>query len=363
VSSIDSLQALGWDDAWQVALAAAVAGTPVRIVAEHRGAYHAAGAGGVAWCELPGHTYHAAADKRGLPVVGDWAVVEGWERALAGAGSAVIREVLPRRSLLVRRAAGDAVAPQPLAANVDVGIVVTSANGELSPARLDRYLAVLRDAGVPARIVVSKVDLLDDRAGAIHGLLAPLRRLAPTTALSLSGTPHGLDDVRALVAPGRTGVLLGSSGVGKSTLLNALRQVDGLVDGPQLTLPVDADDRGRHATTRRELFAAQDGALWIDTPGMRELGRFVDDDDDDDDAFDDIAELAQQCRFADCGHAGEPGCAVAGVVAPERLASYRKLVEERAIGAKDQHAARRIAETRRAKAKRYAPRPGKPGDE
>jgi ribosome biogenesis GTPase len=351
-------RSLGWDEGWRAALAAAgVAGEPVRVVAEHRGAYHAHGPGGVAWCELTGHAYHVAADKRELPAVGDWVVVEGWPRALAGAGAAVIAAVLPRRNLLVRRAAGEAVAPQPLAANVDVGIVVTSANGELSPARLDRYLAVLRDAGVPARIVVSKVDLIE--ADELDELIAPLVGLAPVTPLSVVGAPRGLDAVRALVGAGRTAVLLGSSGVGKSTLLNAL-----VGEPAQLTLPIRGDDRGRHATTRRELFVAGDGALWIDTPGMRELGQFIADEDEEEvDSFDDIAALAEGCRFADCRHAGEPGCAVAGVVDAERLASFHKLASERVVVARDQSAARRIAETRRAKAKRYAPRPGKPGDD
>ena len=352
--------AWGWDDGWRAACEASGGsdGTPARIVAEHRGAYHAAAAdgGGVAWCEVTGHAYHVAGDKRALPAVGDWVVLDGWERALGGGGNAVIRAILPRRSLLVRRAAGEAVAPQPVAANVDVGIVMTSANADLSPARLDRYLALLRDGGVPARVVLSKIDLVADAAAAA-ALAEPL------AALPLSVVDgRGLAELRALVGAGRTAVLLGSSGVGKSSLLNAL-----LGEDAQVTRPIRDDDRGRHATTRRELFATPDGALWIDTPGMRELGQFVDDagenDDDDDDPFDDIAELALGCRFADCRHAGEPGCAVAGAVAAERLASFHKLSSERAVVAKDQSAARRIAETRRAKAKRYMPRSGKPGDD
>jgi ribosome biogenesis GTPase len=353
------LSSWGWDDAWQAAYDAVAArddgGTAARIVAEHRGAYHAASVGGgVAWCENTGHAYHVAGDKRALPAVGDWVVLDGWERALAGRGNAVIRAILPRRSLLVRRAAGEAVAPQPLAANVDVGIVMTSANTDLSPARLDRYLALLRDATVPARIVLSKADLVAGDA-ALGELAAPLAELAPVTSLSLVGAAaRGLADIRAVVGAGRTAVLLGSSGVGKSSLLNAL-----LGEAAQATREIRGDDRGRHTTTRRELFAAGDGSLWIDTPGMRELGQFIDDDEDED-TFDDIAELAQRCRFADCRHANEPGCAVASVVSADRIASFHKLTSERAVVAKDAHTAKRIAETRRAKAKRYAPRTGKP---
>jgi ribosome biogenesis GTPase / thiamine phosphate phosphatase len=150
--------------------------------------------------------------------------------------------------------------------------------------------------------------------------------------------------------------LLGSSGVGKSSLLNAL-----LGESAQLTQPIREDDRGRHTTTRRELFIT-DAGLWIDTPGMRELAQFIDEDDDET-AFDDIEELAENCKFRDCQHRAEPGCAVRGHIAPERLASFHKLLDERAVGAVKQHAARRLAETRRAKAKKYAPRPGKPDDE
>jgi ribosome biogenesis GTPase len=179
----------------------------------------------------------------------------------------------------------------------------------------------------------------------------------PVTRVSAL-TGEGVAAVRALVGPGRTAVLLGSSGVGKSTLLNALLGTD-----VQPTRPIRDDDRGRHTTTRRELFGLPDGSLWIDTPGMRELGAWVDEDDEEEDSFDDIAELAAGCRFSDCKHVAEPGCAVRDAVDPSRLASFHKLAGERVVGARKQEAARRIAETRKAKAKRYAPRPGKPGDD
>jgi ribosome biogenesis GTPase len=342
---VTELDALGWDDAWQ---AQANGRDVARVVAEHRGAYRAHGIGGVAWCELPGRTFHRADDKRALPTVGDWIVVERWQEALRDDGAAIVRDVLPRRSLLVRRAAGEATAPQPLAANVDLGVVMTSANADFSPARLDRYLGLLRDGGVAALVVVSKIDLVD--AGDAAALVARVSGLGISVV-----TGAGLDELRARVGPARTAVLLGSSGVGKSSLLNSL-----CGDDVQPVRPIDDDDRGRHTTTRRELFRAADGSLWIDTPGMRELARWADDDDDDDDAFDDIAELADACRFRDCRHDAEPGCAVRDAVDPARLASFRKLFDERATGAADRRVARRLAETRAAKAKRYTPRPGKP---
>ncbi len=347
------LARLGWDDRWEAArreLDPAL--VPVRVISEHRGAYHALGDTGPAWAELTGRAFHRAADKRALPTVGDWVLVEHWDRAVAGAGSAVIRHVLPRRGLLVRKAAGEARVPQPIAANVDTGIVMTSANKDLSPARLDRYAQLLRDGGIAPAFALSKVDLVADPTA----LLDELRRItpgAPVVALSVV-TGAGLADVRALAGPGRTCVLLGSSGVGKSSLLNAL-----LGSAVQPTQPIREDERGRHTTTRRELFVADDG-LWIDTPGMRELAQWID---DADTVFEDVEALASACRFRDCRHRDEPGCAVRGHVDPARLASFHKLQGERGTGAADQKTARKIAETRKAKAKKYAPRPGKPEDD
>jgi ribosome biogenesis GTPase len=344
------LETLGWNDEWQAARVAADAQLqPVRIVAEHRGAYHASDGDQVAWVELTGRTYHRAADKRALPTVGDWVLVEHWDRATSGGGAGVIRHVLPRRGLLVRKAAGEATQPQPLAANVDRGLVLTSANKDLSPARLDRYLALLRDGDIAPVLVLSKIDLADPEP-----LLAALReRGAPVIGISVV-TGAGLDEIRALAGPGTTLVLLGSSGVGKSSLLNAI-----VGDELQRTQQIKSDERGKHTTTHRQLFVTPHG-LWIDTPGMRELAQFID---DQDLVFDDIDALAPSCKFRDCQHRAEPGCAVRDAVPADRLASFHKLLDERSLGARKQEAASRIAETRKAKAKKYAPRPGKRDDD
>jgi ribosome biogenesis GTPase len=345
------LRRLGWDAAWEIARIAAdpdARWQPVRIAAEHRGAYHALGPGGVAWVEVTGRAFHAAGDKRALPAVGDWVLVERWREAIAGAGAAVVRALLPRRSFLVRRAAGEATAPQPLAANVDTGVVMTSANADLSLARIDRYVGLLRDGGIAPVLVLSKIDLVADPAPLVTQLAAIADRVFAISVV----TGQGVAELRALGAPGTTCVLLGSSGVGKSSLLNTIAGTE------QTTRAIRGDERGRHTTTRRELFATLSGGLWIDTPGMRELGQWVDEDEDDL-AFDDIAELARRCKFRDCRHRDEPGCAVRGQVPAGRLASFHKLTGERRAGQTRQSQADKLAETRKAKLKKPAP----PSDE
>lgn len=355
------LERVGWSPAWESARRVVdpeATLQPVRISAEHRGASHATDGDGVAWVELTGRAYRRAHDKRELPTVGDWVLVEHWARARAGGGAATIRHILPRSGLLVRKAAGEATTPQPLAANVDIGIVMSSANSDLSPARLDRYITLLRDGGIAPALVLSKIDLVPDTAP----LVVAMQAVAPDVpAFAISAiTGAGMDAIRALAGSGGTAVLLGSSGVGKSSLLNAL-----LGHQTQVTQPIREDDRGRHTTTHRELFITEHG-LWIDTPGMRELAQWIDDSDTT--AFDDITVIAEGCKFRDCQHSNEPGCTVreavaAGKLAAARLASFHKLAEERASGAVKQHTASRLAETRKAKARKYAPRPSKPGDE
>ncbi len=324
----------------------------VRIVAEHRGAYRALDdAGQTAWVELTGKHFHTAADKRELPTVGDWVLVVRWADAVAGNGAGVVREIEPRRSFLVRKAAGEATVPQPIAANIDTGFVLTSANSDLSLARLDRYIGLLRDGGIQPVLVLSKVDLVAEAAP----LVDELRAVADVPVLAVSAqSESGLDALRAYGGPGKTCVLLGSSGVGKSTLLNAL------IGTQQEVREIRADDRGKHTTTRRELFVAPDGGMWVDTPGMRELAQWIDEGEPEQ-AFDDIAELALQCRFRDCKHHNEPGCAVRDAVPAERLASFHKLASERVTAAERQAKAEKLAAHRKARQK--SPKPPKSGAE
>lgn len=224
-----------------------------------------------------------------------------------GAGDHVVARVHPRRSELARRAAGGRDVPQVLAANVDVALLATSPEDYSAP-RLDRYRAVCAEGGVRAVVVLTKADTLPGPA--------------PPCDLRVSArTGEGMDAVRALLPPGATGVLLGSSGVGKSTLVNALLGEEHLA-----TQEVREDGRGRHTTTRRELLRLPWGAWLIDTPGMRELQLWG----GAEGAFGDVDALAAACRFSDCRHGPEPGCAVRGAVDEARLASWRKLQAEAA---------------------------------
>lgn len=279
--------------------------TAGRVVAQHRGHWLVA-------LTAPGGSGPRLFGARGRlrvrpPVAGDWVAID--------AGGAICA-VLDRRGVLSRRAAGKAPAEQILAANVDLALVVEPLP-EPNDRRAERFLALAR-GGIGAALVLTKADLEPD-GQAVAARAA--RRLGIADAIAVSahdGT--GLQMLRGLLEPGATAVLLGRSGAGKSTLVNAL-----LGERRQATRPVRASDgRGRHATVTRELIALPDGALIVDTPGLREVGLW----DGPDATFADIARLAGGCRFADCRHAGEPGCAVRGAVDDARLAAWRKLERE-----------------------------------
>ncbi len=334
---MDVLTRYGWTPAWQAlrdaAPAAEWSGDIVRVITAHRGAYHVVGEAGTCWAELPGRTYHRAADRRELPVVGDWVIAERVTAACAGDGAARVVGILPRASFLVRRAAGRATEPQPIVANVDCGFIVTSLNTDLSLPRLDRYLAMLREGNIAPTIVLSKADLV--REPDVDAALAQLRANdVPAMAVS-AHTGAGMAELAARVAPDQTAILLGSSGVGKSSIINAI-----VGEARQSIKAIRDDERGKHTTTRRELVATTHG-LWIDSPGMRELARWHD---DAADAFDDINQIGVDCKFADCSHRAEPSCAVRAAVAggqitAARLANFHKLHGESAEQAARQRTA------------------------
>jgi ribosome biogenesis GTPase len=294
---------------------------PARVAAVHRGGVDLLAAGGPLRGRVPGRLRHAAAAPADLPAVGDWVAVD--------TGSGEIAAVLPRRGGIARRAADGRPVAQVLAANVDVALVVSSLNRELNLPRLERHLALAADAGVEPVVVLSKADLEAEPEARAAEVARALGGHVPVVALSVV-TGAGMAALAEWLRPGVTAVLLGSSGVGKTTLRNAL------AGGPSAaTAPVrERDDRGRHTTTARELVPLSSGAVLIDTPGLRlprlwlEAGGLAA-------AYADVETLARGCRFADCRHAGEPGCAVAAAVAeerldPRRLVQHEKLAREQA---------------------------------
>lgn len=250
------------------------------------------------------------------PVVGDFVSITA---------DGLVEALEPRRSRLARKAAGRGDAEQVIAANVDIGFVATAAGVDLNERRLERYMAVVRDGGVEPVFLLTKVDASADP----DGDLARVRSVAgdaPVLAVSAT-TGQGVDEVARRIAPDRTAALLGSSGVGKSTLFNLL-----VGESRQRVGALLGDGTGRHTTTRRELFPLPTGGWIVDTPGMREVG-LLDAEEGVTEAFPDLDVLAQACRFRDCAHAAEPGCAVRaaitdGTLAADRLEAWRQLQQE-----------------------------------
>jgi ribosome biogenesis GTPase / thiamine phosphate phosphatase len=328
VVTVAAIEEMGWREAFRAALAGLgdAALEPRRVIsADRRGVRIGDGEAETA-AVVPGRLRHRARS-RDLPVVGDWVAVRGSasRRGASAAGPPIIEAVLPRTTELCRRDP-DQRSEQVLAANVDLAILVMGLDHDFNLRRLERYLTLVRAAGVAPVVVLSKAD----RCGEVAARIADVEAAAPgvpVLALALLAA-GGQRPLEPHLRAGETAVLLGSSGAGKSTLLNRLfgRPV-------QRTTGVRAhDSRGRHTTTTRQLFRLPGGALVIDTPGLRELelvgaqGGLAE-------AFPDLAELAAHCRFRDCRHIDEPDCALRraeeeGRVAGERLAAFRKLAAE-----------------------------------
>ncbi len=320
---LPELESLGWNDRLS-SLYEPFAGEDVvagRVSIQHRGAYDVLTELGELRCEVPRRLVHEAATTADLPVVGDWVVIT----VASGGGAGTITAVLPRFTKFSRKTAWQAAEEQVLAANIDVAFLVASMNEDLSLRRLERYLILAWESGARPVIVLTKSDL----QAAPEATVAEVETIAggvPVHAIS-SVTGDGLDEVTALLGPGLTAVLLGSSGVGKSTLVNTLAGEELLA-----TQEIREDGKGRHTTTRRELIQLPGGGLVIDTPGIRELQLWVADDGIDE-AFEDVTELFAHCKFSDCAHDREPGCAVQAALADgtlplERWDSYLKLQGE-----------------------------------
>jgi ribosome small subunit-dependent GTPase A len=296
-------------------------------------------AGGELRTEPTGALRRAAAGPLDLPTVGDWVAV----RVRPG-GDGLVLAVVPRRTALVRRRPGPATEEQVLAANVHAALCCMSApEGPRNARRLERYLTLAWDGGITPVAVLTKADLCDDVDRAVAELGAAVAGVEVVVTSSVTG--EGVDELRAHLRVGRTAVLLGPSGVGKSSTANRLLGDDHLEVGEVRS----ADGRGRHTTTRRELAEIPCGGLLIDTPGLREVGLW--DGESVTAAFADVAELASTCRFSDCHHDGEPGCAVAaavdgGTLDAARLEAFTKLQREEAWVARRKDA-RAAAEHRR----------------
>jgi ribosome biogenesis GTPase len=287
----------------------------------------------------PGRLRREGSERGALPVVGDFVLVrpDGEEGTL--------QRVLERRTRLTRRAAGDRMAEQIIAANIDVALLAQSLNHDLNLRRLERYLILTREGGVEPVVLLTKADLCPDPGP----LLEQLTQAAGGAPLLVCSTrlPGGLDVLAPWLRPGTTIAALGSSGVGKSTLINAL-----LGEERHKTAEIrETDGRGRHTTTTRNIVKLPNGALIVDTPGMRELGLW-DSGEAIEVVFDDVAALAGLCRFRDCGHESEPGCAVRAAAAEgrldgQRLESWRKLRSERRHLELEQDLARKAAEEKK----------------
>ena len=303
------------------------AGEIARVTAAHRESYTISNGGVEIPAEVTGKLMFSAASPLDYPAVGDWVSVKYFDDD----ASAIIDAVLPRKTILKRKTSGRKIDYQLIAANIDTGLIVQALDGNYNLRRLERYLVMTQDSRIQPVVLLSKSDLLSPEQVAskvddIHGLMPDVR-----VAAFSNKDKTGVDEVRELLQPQQTYCMLGSSGVGKTTLLNTL-----LGDDRFATRTIrDKDGKGRHTTTSRQLIRLPGGALLIDTPGMRELGNIAVETGIEQ-TFSEITALAEECRFADCSHTQEQGCAIlaaldAGEIPPDRYESFMKLARESAF--------------------------------
>jgi ribosome biogenesis GTPase len=298
---------------------------PGRVTLEHKKMYRVITTDGEWLSVCSGSMQYEATERRDFPAVGDWVAVE----KMPGEERGIIHAILPRTSLFSRKVAGMTIAEQIIAVNIDIVLLVMSMNNDFNPRRLERYLVAAYDSGATPVVVLTKKDVCDNSSDYIEEAQS-IALGAEIFAVS-NVTGEGIDELTALLKNNKTAALLGSSGVGKSSLTNAIL-------GSEMMVVQDIredDAKGRHTTTHRELIKIPTGGILIDTPGMREF-QLWENNDSLDSGFQDINELTNNCKFNDCQHNNEPGCAIqnalsTGDLAEDRYSSYLKLQRELAF--------------------------------
>lgn len=280
-----------------------------RVVEEQRTQFSIVTEKGMITAQLSGRLLHPKTDRTEKPIAGDWVIL----KSVAGESKGIIQNVLPRKTLLKRKAPGTEEAIQLLVANIDCAFIVTSANRDYNAKRIDRYLTIVHESGAKAAILLTKADL-DPKAS--KEIMKELERTHQVPCLEVSAVSgDGMRELAAMMQPGLTYVFLGSSGVGKSTLVNGLLEREEQATGAIR----EQDARGRHTTTSRRMIVLPGGALVIDTPGLREIQLDASQTEGLGARFSRIEEIAAGCRFSNCGHESEPGCAVKAAIKDGQL--------------------------------------------
>lgn len=316
----------GWDERWEQVMQSYLEQKwePARVIAVFTGLYQLMTKTGPAQGEITGKMRYHFLYTAKFPVIGDWVMVERHEN-----GPYAIHAVLPRRTVMQRQIASD-IGAQVLGANIDGCMIVQSLQGDFNLARLDRYLTMVWNGNATPIIVLTKADLVS--ADEIEQKRAVITHACPELQVMVisAATGYGIVELRSCLLPGKTYIAVGSSGVGKSTLLNTLAGAEKM----STSAVREEDQRGRHTTTHRQMFSLPNGALYVDTPGIRELALFGYAELSR--TFQDLEEIAQRCRYDDCRHENEPGCAVkaairSGQLSQERLDNYQKLKHEQSF--------------------------------